>query len=57
MRAYLDYRLLKTLEAKIGRKAVLALLEKEGVRDVYTYPHSAAWLCGFRARVREMIAE
>ena len=55
MRAFLDYRLLKTLEDRCGRAAVLALLEKEGVRDVYTYPRSAEWLTDFRRRVREMI--
>lgn len=57
MRAYEDYRLLKTLEEKIGREAVLALLDAEGVKDVYTYPRSTEWQIDFRRRVREMIVE
>ena len=55
MRAFEDYRLLRTLEGKIGREAVLALLDAEGVKDVYTYPRSAQWQIDFRRRVREMI--
>ena len=55
MRAYEDYRLLKTLEAKIGRAAVLDLLTAEGVTRVNAYPRSAEWQIDFRRRVREMI--
>lgn len=57
MRAYEDYRLLKTLEGKIGRDAVLSLLSSEGVCAVNTYPRSAEWMTAFRARVREMILD
>ncbi len=55
MRAYEDYRLLKTLEGKSGRDAVLALLAAEGVTRVNKYPRSAEWQIDFRRRVREMI--
>lgn len=39
LKAFEDYRLLKTLENKIGRERVLELLIEYGIVDLHTYPH------------------
>ncbi|MBE6583351.1 MAG: DUF4091 domain-containing protein [Ruminococcaceae bacterium] len=54
-RAFEDYRLLKTLEGKIGKPAVLSMLEAEGVRGVHEYPRSSVWHEDFRARIIALI--
>lgn len=54
-----DLRALRTLEAKIGREAVLALLH-EGLDyplKMTDYPRSADWLLQLRARVNRRLAE
>jgi hypothetical protein len=38
-KAFEDYRLLKTLENRIGRDNVEQLLRKHGVMDLENYPH------------------
>ena len=50
-RAFEDYRLLKTLEQKIGKKNVVNLLHKEGVSGVHIYPKSAVWHEEFRRKL------
>ena len=50
-RAFEDYRLLKTLEEKIGKKNVVNLLHKEGVSGVHIYPKSAVWHEEFRRKL------
>ena len=53
-----DYRALKTLEKKIGRDKVLALLKAEGVEEGFKkYPKSAAWHVAFREKIDRMITE
>lgn len=47
-RAFEDYRLLKTVEKKIGKKAVIDLLHEEGVAGVHAYPKSVVWHEKFR---------
>ncbi|MBQ8509095.1 MAG: DUF4091 domain-containing protein [Clostridia bacterium] len=52
-----DLRALKLLEAKIGREAVLALIE-EGCDEPMTfasYPHTQAYLLGLREKVNSLI--
>ena len=50
-RAFEDYRLLKTLEQKIGKKNVVDLLHKEGVSGVHAYPKSVVWHEKFREKL------
>ncbi len=53
-----DYRALKTIEKKIGRDKVLALLRAEGMEDGFKkYPKSAMWHVAFRKKLDYMIAE
>lgn len=47
-RAFEDYRLLKTVERKIGKENVIDLLHQEGVKGVHTYPKSVIWHEKFR---------
>lgn len=39
MRAFEDYRLLKTVEEKIGREKTVALLEEYGLKNLHEYSH------------------
>ena len=55
-RAFEDYRLLKTLEAKIGKSAVMQMLADEGVSGVNTYPRSVEWHESFRQKIISMLA-
>ncbi|MBR4419302.1 MAG: DUF4091 domain-containing protein [Clostridia bacterium] len=55
IKAFEDYRLLKTLEKNMGRKAVLAMLNDENVLDVRNYPRSAEWHTEFRRKLRTLI--
>ena len=50
-RAFEDYRLLKTVEAKVGKSMVMNLLEKEGVNGVHAYPKSVVWQENFRKKL------
>lgn len=56
-RAFEDYRLLKTLESKIGREKVVDLLHKEGVEGVHAYPKSVFWHENFRNQLIKIILE
>ena len=55
-RAFEDYRLLKTLEARIGKSAVMQMLSDEGVCGVHDYPRSVEWHEGFRQKIISMLA-
>ena len=47
-----DYRALKLLEQKIGRKEVCELLTENGLEsNFYEYPHSALWLKELRQKI------
>ncbi len=50
-----DYDLLYTLEKKIGREQVVALLEEEGVVGYAKYPRDAAWHTNFISKLKKMI--
>ena len=50
-RGFEDYRLLKTLEEKIGKNAVMEMLHQEGVHGVHAYPKSSIWHEGFREKL------
>ena len=50
-RAFEDYRLLKTLEGKIGKSAVMDILHQEGVQGVHAYPKSVIWHETFREKL------
>ena len=53
-----DYRALKTLEKRIGRKEVEKMLYAEGFeKNFTTYPMSASWHLAFREKLNRMIAE
>lgn len=54
-RAFEDHRLLETLEKKIGKQAVLEMLEAQGVSGVHKYPRSVEWHEDFRVRIIELI--
>ncbi len=53
--AFQDYRALKTLERKIGREKVLALLHEEGIQGYSEYPRSAERHLAFRGRINSLI--
>lgn len=50
-----DYRLLKLLEGKIGRRAVCELLEKNGVHGFKRYPHSEEWYLALKNEIYELL--
>ncbi|MBO7761977.1 MAG: DUF4091 domain-containing protein, partial [Clostridia bacterium] len=49
-------RILYLLEEKLGREAVLAILEEEGIVDFGTYPRENGWMEGFLYRLCERLA-
>ena len=55
VKVFEDYRLLKTLEKKLGREQVLNILMAEGVNSVRDYPRSAEWQMEFRTKIRKLI--
>lgn len=57
MRAFEDYRLLKTLETKIGRTSVIEILEGAGYRSMHEYPHDADWLEKLRSKVYGILTD
>ncbi len=48
-------RILYLLEEKIGKDAVIALLDAEGVRYFNDYPREDGWMDGFIVRLAEML--
>lgn len=54
-RAFEDYRLLKSVEEKIGKEQTLELLHENGVRGVHEYPRSVVWHEGFREKLVDII--
>lgn len=50
-----DYRALKLLESKIGRPAVLDLLQDKGYKTFTNYPRNADALCELRETVNQTI--
>ena len=51
-----DYRALKLLESKIGKKGVVTFLKENGVKENYKdYPKSSLWLINLRKKINEMI--
>ena len=55
MKAFDDYKLLKTLEGKLGKDKVMELLHAEGVRGVHEYPRSAVWHETFREKLLSLL--
>ena len=51
-----DYHALYALEDKIGRAAVLKMLEETGVRGFTEYPHNDTWLDTLREKVNGLLA-
>lgn len=51
-----DYHALYALEDKIGRAAVLKMLEETGVRGFTEYPHNDTWLDTLRDKVNGLLA-
>ena len=49
-------RILYLLEEKIGKDAVVEILDKEGARYFNEYPHEDGWLDGFIVRLADMLA-
>lgn len=54
-RAFEDYRLLKTLENKIGRDAVLKIIEESGYKNKHEYPHDQDYLQKLREKIYSLI--
>lgn len=52
-----DYRALKLLEEMKGRKFVVDLLEKEGLKGYTEYPRSKEWHIGFREKINQYVKE
>ena len=50
-------RILYALEEKLGREAVLAILDKEGATDFNEYPTEEGWYLDFQNRLCDMLAE
>lgn len=50
-----DLAALKTLEKKIGREAVVALVKGEGVNGWHDYPHDPVRLKAFRDKINRML--
>ena len=50
-----DLAALKTLEKKIGREAVVALVKDEGVSGWHDYPHDPVRLKAFRDKINRML--
>ena len=48
-------RILYLLEEKIGKDAVIEVLDKEGVRYFNEYPHDEGWLDGFIVRLADLL--
>lgn len=55
LKAFEEYRLLKTLEKKIGRKKVVEILHENGVKDRREYPRSAKWHNEFIAKIKSLL--
>ena len=53
--AFEDLAALKTLEKKIGREAVVALVKGEGVSGWHDYPHDPVRLKAFRDKINRML--
>lgn len=47
-----DYDLLYTLEEKIGRDNVVAIIEREGIKGFTDYPHDAQWHSEFITKIK-----
>jgi hypothetical protein len=54
-RAFEDYRLLKTLENKIGREAVLKILEDSGYKNMHEYSHDKDYLQKLRETIYQAL--
>lgn len=54
-RAFEDYRLLKTLENKIGRDAVLKIVNDSGFKNKHEYPHDEDYLQKLRETIYSLI--
>ena len=52
--ALTDMRAMKAAEAKAGREAVMAILEREGEITFKQYPHSAQWLLETREMINDL---
>ena len=52
-----DYRTLKTLETKMGRKSVLSILRKYGFDGFCKYTHDENTFVKFWIFVRELLAD
>ena len=53
--ALTDMRAMKAAEAKAGREAVMAILEREGEITFKQYPHSAQWLLETREMINDLL--
>ena len=54
-RAFEDYRLLKTVEKKLGEEATFKMLHENGVQGVHIYPKSVKWHEEFRKKLMDCI--
>ena len=52
LKAFEEYRLLKTLEKKIGKEKVMQLLHENGVKGCREYPRNAKWQSDFIAHLK-----
>ncbi len=54
-RAFEDYRLLKTVEGKLGKAKTMDILHGECVHGVHQYPKSVVWHEDFRRKLMEYL--
>ncbi len=55
LKAFEDYRLLKTVEEKIGREETVKLLRAAGIEGIHTYPHDSESYLAFRENLYNVL--
>lgn len=55
VRAFEDYRLLKTVEGKIGKEKTKGLLKQAGIDGIHIYPHDSKSYLNFRENLYNLL--
>ena len=55
LKAFEEYRLLKTLEGKFGRDYVCGVLHDYGIKGIHDYPRSAAKHSEFAEKLKSLL--
>lgn len=57
LKGFEDYRLLKTVEQKLGRNVVENILKNEGIEGIRKYPHEVQWYTEFHEKLYRLLEE